>query len=99
MPLDDALTDRQPDARAGILRAGMQALKDTEYPLVILRRDTDAVVLHRELPFHPRPLHADMNSRSLIVAPVLDRVSDQVLEQMLHLPVAHSHGRQRVAGD
>src|SRR5690606_13981723 len=40
----DATTDREPDARAwvGVLR--VEAPEDLEHPLVVLRRDADAVV-------------------------------------------------------
>src|SRR3954454_18120046 len=46
-PLDDLLTSRQPDAGAFKLLP-VQSLEDAKYLVLVLRRDTDTVVAHRE---------------------------------------------------
>ena len=48
--LDDFLADRQADAGAGILVAGVQALEDQEDAFGVLRVDADAVVADGEEP-------------------------------------------------
>src|ERR1035441_10298597 len=79
MALDNPFADSQPHAGDGIVFAGMQALEDVEYLLIILRLDADAIVPHRE---HPAPLpslSADVDSwRRLAVE--LERITDEVLE-------------------
>ena len=55
MALHDLLADRQADASARVLGPGVQALKDDENTLCILRLDTDAVIAHRKQPVGPAP--------------------------------------------
>src|SRR5215210_5229998 len=47
---DDLLAQREPDARSGVLGAGVQPLEHEKDPIPVLVGDADAVVLHRELP-------------------------------------------------
>ena len=56
----------------------VQALKDQEDALEVLRLNADAVVLDREPPHTPLMLcgHVDSNRA---VAPELNRIADQVL--------------------
>src|SRR6266404_2604777 len=56
VPLRDFLANRQPDARARILRLRVQPLKNHENPFVVLRRDADSVVSHGNLPAPSVPL-------------------------------------------
>jgi hypothetical protein len=49
-PVDDAAAERQPDAGAGDVLGGIQALEQLEYLVVVLGLDADAVVGHREVP-------------------------------------------------
>ena len=69
---NDLLTDRQPDARAVPVFTRVQALKEHKYPFVILRLDTQAVVLNLEPPFRSRTLNADMDLRCHAVATCLN---------------------------
>src|SRR4051812_36585838 len=48
--LDDLAAERQADAGAGVLVAGVQALEHAEDALVVLGRDADAVVGDADLP-------------------------------------------------
>src|SRR5215813_9125486 len=52
--LDDLLADRQADAGAGVLAAGVQALEHLEQPAGLARVNADAVIPHGELPV---PVH------------------------------------------
>src|SRR5439155_2415374 len=51
MPFHDPPAHGQPDARARILAPGVKALKNHEDALVVLPRDTDAVIADREHAF------------------------------------------------
>ncbi len=63
MLLDDLLADRQPDARARILAAGVQALEHLKDPLGVLRVKADAVVAYGKSPVIAVPLGGDVNVR------------------------------------
>ena len=56
MALHNPPADRQADARAGIFVPRVQALKDLENALRVLRVDADAVVSYREPPGINGPL-------------------------------------------
>jgi hypothetical protein len=77
--------------------AGVEALKELEDALEILRLDTDAIVPDREDPALRVPADADMDLGGLL-ATELNCVADQVLEQLRHLGGIHSQTRQRVVG-
>src|SRR5579872_6602741 len=76
----------------------MQALKHAENPLGILRIDTDSVVLHGEQPLFRIPLGRDVNSQRFFGS-VLDRISDEVLENLLEHHQVTNHRRQRFRAD
>src|SRR6185295_4331385 len=95
VPLHDLLADRQPDAVALILAPGVEALKDPEDALEVLRLDPDAVVLHREAPRLAFPHGGDVDLRGLGPAE-LDRIGDQVLEELKELRGIDGQRRERV---
>ncbi len=79
MPLDDALHDREAEARAGVLLAGVQPGEQTEDTLSVLARNSDPVVddVHHCQTVFPdgcRQMH-----RWAVAAVELDPVADQVL--------------------
>src|ERR1700732_2005787 len=91
VPLHDLLANRQPDAGARMGAAAVQALEHHENPLEIFRRNTDAVVLHRKVPEYAVRFSMELNLRALI-ATELDRIGNQVLEQLAQLlRIAHHH--------
>ena len=61
MALDDPLADGQADAGARVMLAGVEALKELEDALEILRLDADALVPDREYPALRLPADADMD--------------------------------------
>ena len=65
----------------GYSRAAVQALEQHEDALEVLGRDADAVVAHREAPAGVARLGLDVHLRRLGAAE-LDRVAEQVLEQL-----------------
>ena len=81
MPLDDLFANGKPDAGAGIFAAGMQALKDKEDALEVLRLDADAIIVYTEMPGVRQVFHCYVDLRRAFAAE-LDGVADQVLEQL-----------------
>src|SRR5208283_1671983 len=80
LALDDLLTKCKPNASTGNF-VSMQAPEHAEHPGSVLRIDTDSVVPHRKQPPFPVSLRRDVDSRCLL-APVLDRIGDEVLEKL-----------------
>src|SRR5215472_18626436 len=80
--VDDLAAQGQADAGPWIGLARVQALEDHEYPLGVSRGDADAVVAAGERPDPVTLLSRDPDHRVLVKAPELDRVGDQVLEQL-----------------
>ena len=84
MPFDDALADRE--AHSGTRQfAAVQALEDPENAIVVLRIDTDAVVSHADRPLVVPTSRALICDPRRLVCLVLDRVPDQVLEDLRQL--------------
>src|SRR5690242_7656571 len=81
VPFDNLLANRKADSGAWILITRVQPLKDDEYPLVILLRDSNAVVAHGEMPDSGFLLRGDADLRRPF-APEFDRVADQVLQEL-----------------
>src|ERR1044071_2564595 len=98
MALDDLLADREADAGAGVFPHRVQPLEDHEDALEVLRLDADAVVGDGDLPRIALVLGADVDARYAGAAE-LERVADQVLEQLRELHVVHALGGQRIPGD
>ena len=80
MVLNDFLADRQSDSGPGAI-AAMQAFKQHEYVVEILRFDADAIILNADHVFRTFGNGGNVHDRRLF-APVLDRVPDQVLEHL-----------------
>ena len=96
VPLNDLLAERQAYPCTLILLGRVQALEDGEDFIGVLHVHADAVVFDGELP--PFPLcitfHADLHLWRARTSK-LDRVADEVLEELGELRlVAHNH-RQR----
>src|SRR5574341_1244391 len=96
--LHHLLADRQPDAGARVLALVVQALEHHEDALVVLRLDADAVVLHFKGPFLGAFDDAHMDPGHGIRAE-LERVADQVLEELRELPLVGLQRRHRVVSD
>ena len=67
------LADGQTDAGAGIFLLGMQALKENEHPLGILRLDADAVVFDGKQPFAASLTRGDVDARQVCAGGKLAR--------------------------
>src|SRR5438132_848988 len=96
--LGDLLTDRKPDAGPGVLAHRMQALEQHEDALEVLRLDADAVVGDADVPLAGLLHRADMDVRPRRAAE-LERIADQVLEDLREPHHVAVHGGQRVQGD
>src|SRR5688572_21000031 len=99
MALDDPLTNRKTDAGSGVFAVIVQALEDAEHPIRVLRQNTYAVVFDANAPLIVCTFCSDVDARRLIVAAVLDGVSDEVLEYMLYLTFPRRYGRKNVMRD
>src|SRR6185503_2444023 len=96
--LDHFLADGEPDAGAGILALVEQPLEHHEDALEVLRLDADAVITNFKSPFLGRFFDADVNARHR-VRPELERVADQVLQQLPELHLVAHHRGQRIVRD
>src|SRR3569833_517623 len=94
---DDLLAHRQADARPRVDVLGMQALEDEEDALTVLGVHPDAVVGAGELPAGAVAAGADVHARRL-VAVELDRVADEVLQQLGVQRLVARQARQLVGG-
>ena len=96
MALDNPATNGQADASAGIFLLCVQAAENLKDPLVVVRVDADAVVVHGD-----RPLFAVLLCRNVyagwLFAVILQSVANQVLQQVRQLRRVTLDGRQRVA--
>src|SRR5262245_42792050 len=81
---DDLADDRQADAGALDLVAALERLEQAPDLVGELAGDADAIVGDRELPAPARAARAD-GDRELALGVVLDRVADQVHEDLLEL--------------
>src|SRR5262252_6044669 len=81
--VDDLAAQGQADAGPRVGLARVQPLEDHEYPLGVGRGDADPVVAASERPDAVITLLSrDPDHRVLVKAPELDRIGDQVLEQL-----------------
>lgn len=64
---DDPFTDCQTNTTAR-WRAAANAFEYAEYPLMVLRRNSHAVIAHRENPFAAFPYGSDPNAGRLCAA-------------------------------
>src|ERR1700681_3392225 len=97
MPLHDALADCEADTRTWNFLS-VQPLEDSENPVVILRRDADAVVSDRKKPVLPFLLGRHVYVQRSLAA-ILDRVADQVLEELDQGAALQPDVRQGVMGN
>src|ERR1043166_9050982 len=95
MAVHDLFADRQSDAGAGILLAPVQAVKYDEDALEIPGADADAIVPNAEHILAEIHLRADLYARRR-PAMKLDRVADQILEQLRELAGVGDEFRQRI---
>src|SRR5947208_15730283 len=94
--LDHLLDDRQADPGSRVLALVVQALEHHEDALEVLRLDADAVVAHREFPFRALVGGAHVHGGRGIGLAELQRVADQVLEQLRELSFVAMDRRQLV---
>ena len=91
--LDDLLADGQTNSVARIFGPGMQPLKHNKNIFRMLRRNPDPVIAHAEQPLGPRVLGLHGNRRRFFSAK-LDRVANQILENLDYLRPVRPHRRQ-----
>src|SRR5579862_3627382 len=96
--LHNALADRQADTAAGVLFAGVQAFEKPENLIRVARLDPDPVVGDRKNP--PAVLARRGNLYTgVLLATVLERVAEQILEQLRQVHRVNRQDRQVAAGD
>src|SRR5690348_1215814 len=98
VPVDDLLADRKSDPGAGIFVAVVQALEHEEDALAVLRIEPDAVVGDREEPRAVVFAGAHVHARTL-GAVELERIRDEVLEELRELALVAVHVGKRVVRD
>src|SRR4051812_4160203 len=79
MQLDDLLAMRQTDAGAFVFAAGMQSLEDNKDPVQELPVNTNAVVLHEELPMPIVSYRPDIDGGAPVRFAKFDGIAEQVL--------------------
>ena len=79
MPFHDFFRDRETNARAGIIRFAVKALKDYKNTIIMLRVYAYAVVFYGKQPGAALPLRAYMNARRLGPAE-FNGVADEILD-------------------
>src|SRR5262249_20631605 len=87
MAVDHLLAYREADPGTGVFIPGMQPLEHHEDTLEVLLLDADTVVGDRKTPFAFQVLEADVDAHRLVLLPELDRVADQILEELRELRV------------
>src|SRR6202011_2264613 len=92
--LHDALADRQADTGSSML-ASVQPLEDDEHFLGVSGIESRAIVTYREGPLAAGSLGGNMHS-GRFVAPELDGISQQVLEEACKLLRMRLHRGQSV---
>src|SRR5712672_833631 len=98
VPLGNFFADGQADAGAGVLRLGMQALKNHEDALAMLGSYANAIVTHGNIPAACGSLGTNVNSCGLI-PPEFDRVANEVLQDLAKLQFVCQHYGQRISSD
>jgi len=96
--LDDALTHGEADAGALIFVTGVEPLEDDEDPLGVFRVDANAVVANREEPISVLFLDSHVYLGPPL-AGELNRVTNKVLEELLHLAGVRGERWHGVVGD
>src|SRR5208337_568537 len=99
MALHNLFADRQANARAGIFLTAMQALKNNENPVKILRSDADAVIAYAELPSTVLPSSGNVNAWRFLRPPELDGIAEQILEKLRQLRLVGEKCRERIVRD
>ena len=85
MALDDLAAQRQADTGPGIRARPMQPLEGAEDPRGVLLVEADPVVAHGQLARRDRHLARNAKLRDHVLAAKLQRVAQQVLQQLAHL--------------
>ena len=102
--LGDPAAQREPDAGTGVFAVPVEALEDTEYPRGVPGLEADAVVGNGDLGGVAANLAVDADDGRHAVAPELDPVGHEVLDQLPHPDriggdggqIAHLDGRARL---
>src|SRR5438309_1111642 len=90
--LDNTLANGEADTGSRV-RVPMEPLENAEDLLSVLGLDADSVVPYREEPFAGPPLGIHTDPGRLFRTAVLDRVTDQVLEQLNQAGLVRANGR------
>jgi len=86
VPLNDAFDDRETDSRSRILvPPGVKPLENRKNPVMILRIDSDTVVPNGKEVLVALMIGTDVDARGLAITTELQRVFQQVLEDLLQL--------------
>jgi hypothetical protein len=67
MAFDDPSADRQTGTGAGVLVAGVKALKDIKDPVSVLGIDADPIVANVDVPAEAVSLRADLDVRRFLI--------------------------------
>src|SRR5665213_4157442 len=96
---DDALTNGQANPCSRVLIGVVQAFEQSKDLLLKLRFNANAVVAHGEDQKSVLALSFNMHGGMALRAPVLDRIPDQILEQLAQVSAVNAQSGQFVAGD
>jgi len=99
--LDQPTCECEPNAQPGVgaLQRPVDLREHVEDRALHFRCDADAIVGDGEGPFFGMVFRGDVNLGRPIGAVVLDRISDEVLEQLLEMRGMHGHRRQGIGSD
>ena len=98
VPFDDFFAEGKADAGARIFAPAVQALEDDEDAFGVFRGNPNAVVAHDEMPAPVFFAGADVNDGRPFAAE-LDRIADEVLEQLRELDLIGQEGGQGIVRD
>src|SRR4029453_10404696 len=98
-PLHRPLTDRESQPCAGVLAEAMEALEGREDPFGVHGIDPDAVILHRETPVLARSCGREAYARNYVKRRELQRIGDEVLEDLSELGRIGGDCRERAHCD
>src|SRR5690606_19569126 len=83
--LHHLLADRQANPGSRVVGPAVKALEEHENTVGIFRRDSDAVVRHGEDPLPAFQASGYVNPWGFVRSVELQRIRDEVLEQLIHL--------------
>ena len=88
MGLDNLLSEGQADSMPGNV-AAVKTAEHVKYSVFILRIDSNSVIANRKNPSVLLLAHRDVDFRGDAWPAVLDRIADQILQNVLDARVSH----------